>query len=108
MAFDARQFARLVRHSDEQIRRQIADCQRQGWALTIEHTADPSPDNRYWTQWGVPLFDPEDPDFAMLEIGACREAFPDHYIRINACEAGRGQALIRHTLLVHSPEKSIS
>lgn len=106
MGFDARQFARLVRHSEEEIQRQLADCRRQGWVLVIEHTADPSPENRYWSQWGVPLYDPEDPDLASLEIDACRTAFPDHYVRVNACETGRGQALIRHRLLVHSPEQS--
>ncbi len=104
MAFDTRQFAFLVRHSDDEIRQLLDDCQRQGWALILEHTEDPSPTNRFWNQWGVPLYDPEDPDLAMGEIEACRAAYPSHYIRINACEVGRGQGLIRHTLLVHSPE----
>jgi ribulose-bisphosphate carboxylase small chain len=104
MTLDVRQFARTVRFSDEQIRRQLQDCQRQGWALVIEHTADASAGNRYWDRWGMPIYDPEDPDAVMHEIQACREAYPQRYIRVNACEAARGQARIRHSLLVHSPE----
>jgi ribulose-bisphosphate carboxylase small chain len=104
MSVDVKQFARTVRWSEEQIRRRLQHCQRQGWAVVIEHTADASAGNRYWDRWGVPLHDPEDPGPALQEINACRTAFPAHYIRVIACEAGRGQATIRHSLLVHSPE----
>jgi ribulose-bisphosphate carboxylase small chain len=104
MTLDVRQFARIVRFSEEQIRRELQDCQRLGWALVIEHTADASANNRYWNRWGIPIHDPEDSEAVMHEINACREAYPEHYIRVNACEAARGQARIRHSLLVHSPE----
>lgn len=104
MALNTGQFARSVRHSDEQIKDQLGDCQRRGWALIIEHTADPDPENLYWERWGVPIHDPDDPQSAMFEIISCRNAFPRHYIRVNACEAGRGQAVIRHSLLVHTPQ----
>ncbi len=104
MMVDTRQFAQIVRLNDGDIRRQLTDCQRQGWALVIEHTADVSPTNWYWDRWGVPIYDPDDPDAVMSEIAACRRAFPAHFIRVNACQAGRGQALIRRSLLVHSPE----
>lgn len=104
MGLDTSQFARSVRLSPEQLRTQLADCQNHGWALVIEHTADPDPANPYWDRWGVPILDPADPDTAMFEIDACRRTFPRHFIRVNACETGRGQAVIRHTVLVHSPE----
>lgn len=103
MTLDPGQFARSVRHTDEQIQDQLGNCQRRGWALIIEHTGNPNPDNQYWDRWGIPIHDPECPQSVMLEITACRDAFPQHYIRVNACESGRGQALIRHTLLVHAP-----
>jgi len=103
MALDTGQFARTVRHTEEQIKDQLGDCQRRGWALIIEHTTDPGPENQYWERWGVPILDPEDPQSVMFEIASCRHAFPRHFIRVNACEAGRGQAVIRHSLLVHSP-----
>lgn len=106
MALDVRQFARTVTLSEEQIRRQLRDCQRQGWALIIEHAPDASPQLSYWDRWGIPIHDPEDVDAVMHEIRGCRAAHPKHYIRVYACEAGRGQATIRHTLLVHSPENA--
>lgn len=104
MSVDVRQFARVVRLSDAQIQRRLSDCQRQGWALVIEHTQDASAGNRYWERWGVPIYDPDDANTALYEIAACRRAHPTHYIKVNACQAGRGQATIRHSLLVHSPE----
>lgn len=104
MAVDVRQFARTVTLSEDQIRRQLRDCQRQGWALIIEHAADVSPHQRYWDRWGVPIHDADDVSTVMHEIHSCRRTYPGHYIRVYACEAGRGQATIRHSLLVHSPE----
>jgi ribulose-bisphosphate carboxylase small chain len=104
MSVDPRQFACRVRLGEADIRRRLRDCQRHGWALVIEHSRDANPQNAYWDRWGSPIWDPEDPGIAMLELAACRAAFPLHYIRVNACERGRGQPLIRDTLLVHSPE----
>lgn len=106
MSLDTRSFGLTVRYSEGQIREQLADCQRRGWALVIEHTADASAHNRLWDRWGVPIHDPDDPETVMHEIATCCDRYPEHYVRVNACEAGRGQATIRHSLLVHSPEGS--
>lgn len=89
--------------SDDQIREQVRYCGNQGLAMVIEFTQDPGPGNHYWDRWGVPLLDPEDPDTVLFEIIECRKSFPDQYIRIIACESGRGQALIRHSFMVHRP-----
>ncbi len=99
-------FTETVSASDEQTREQVHYCAKQGWALVIEHTKDPAPDNHFWERWGLPMLDPDDPDLVLFEIDACRQAFPQHHIRVNACESARGRALIRHTLLVHAPRVS--
>ena len=89
--------------SDEQLREQIQYCSKMGWAVVIEHTKDPAPDNHFWERWGLPMLDPDDPDLVLFEIDACRQAFPHHHIRVNACESAKGRALVRHTQLVHAP-----
>ncbi len=89
--------------SDKQIRARVRHCARNGWTLVIEHTGDPRPANHYWDRWGVPLFDPEDPDAVLFEIDACRKAHPGHHVRVLACEAAQGQARIRDTMMVQVP-----
>ncbi len=90
--------------SDEQIRDQIRYCGKHGWAVVIEHTLHPDPGNHYWERWGLPILDPDDPEPAMFEVKACREAFPDHHIRVNAWETGNHRARIRHSILVQAPD----
>jgi ribulose-bisphosphate carboxylase small chain len=89
--------------TEGQIRERVRHCGRNGWTLVIEHTQDPRPDNHYWDRYGVPLFDPEDPDAVLFEINACRKAYPGRYIRVLACEAAPGQARIRDTMMVQVP-----
>jgi ribulose-bisphosphate carboxylase small chain len=96
-------FVETVTVSDEQIREQICYCSKRGWALVIEHTTDLAPDNHFWERWGLPMLDSDDPDLVLFEIDACRKALPHHHIRVNACEAAKGRALVRHTLLVQAP-----
>ncbi len=49
------------------------------------------------------MLDHEDPDAILDEIRACRNAFPHRHIRIIACQTSRGQALIRHSLMIQQP-----
>ncbi len=72
----------------------------------IEYTIDPAPDNHFWERWGLPMLDPDDPDLVLFEIDACRQAFPQHHIRVIAGESEKGRSLIRHTILVHAPTGS--
>ena len=108
MSLDTRQFGRTVRLSEEHIQQRLWDAQRRGWALVIEHARDADPHTNYWDLWGTPICDPEDPATVLFEIDACRASFPSHYIRVNACERDRGQARIRDSLLVHSPESRLN
>ena len=96
-------FSFLPDLSDDQIKAQVAYCQRNGWAVNIEFTDDPHPRNTYWEMWGMPMFDLKDPAGALQEIRACRQAFPDHYIKVNAIDATRGFETTRLSFIVNRP-----
>ena len=82
-------FSFLPDLTDEQIAAQIHYALDHGWAISVEHTDDPHPRNAYWELWNLPLFDlrPDQADVAMREVQACRERFPDHYVKVIAYDA---------------------
>ena len=79
-------FSFLPDLSDAQIAAQIEYCLQNGWALSVEFTDDPHPRNTFWEMWGLPMFDIADAAGIMTEVVACRAAYPDHYIKVNAFE----------------------
>ncbi len=96
-------FSFLPDLTDEQIRAQIAYCQRQGWAVNVEHTDDPHPRNTYWEMWGLPMFDLRDPAGVLLEVNACRTAKPNTYIRLTAYDASLGRQTTALSFIVQRP-----
>ena len=96
-------FSFLPDLSDEQITRQIEYCLGQGWAVSIEHTDDPHPRNTYWEMYGQPLFDVHVAQPVMSELKACRVAFPNEYIKLNAFDATRGRESLRLSFIVGRP-----
>ena len=97
-------FSFLPDLTDEQITAQIEYCLTNDWAIGIEHTNDPHPRNFLWEMWGMPMFDLRDAAGVMMEVKACRKAFPDHYIRINAFDSTRGQETVRLSFIVNRPK----
>lgn len=83
-------FSFLQDLTDDQIKKQIAYAISKNWAVSIEYTEDPHPRNSYWELWGLPLFDIKDPASIMFEVSACRKAFPNYYIKVNAFDNTRG------------------
>src|SRR5580765_8964359 len=83
-------FSFLPDLTDTEIRAQVDYALAQGWAIGVEYTDDPHPRNFLWEMWGNPMFDLRDAAGVMMEVKACRKAFPDHYIRINAFDSTRG------------------
>lgn len=75
-------FSYLPDLTDEEIRAQIQYGIDNGWATAIEFTDDAHPRNVYWDMWGMPMFDLQDPAGGLHEVNRCREAFPNHYIRV--------------------------
>jgi ribulose-bisphosphate carboxylase small chain len=75
-------FSYLPDLTDEEIRAQIQYGIDNGWATAIEFTDDAHPRNVYWDMWGMPMFDLKDAAGGLHEVNRCREAFPNHYIRV--------------------------
>ncbi len=96
-------FSFLPDLTDEQIRAQIEYALAQGWALSVEHTTDPHPRNVYWEMWGTPMFDLRDASGVMQEVVACRAAFPDSYVKVNAFDSTRGWETVRLSFIVQRP-----
>jgi ribulose-bisphosphate carboxylase small chain len=98
-------FSFLPDLSDEQIGSQIEYCLRKGWAVSIEYTDDPHPRNTYWEMFGQPMFDIRDAAGILGELQACRQTFPEHYIKVNAFDASLGIESLRLSFIVARPAK---
>ncbi|HET7633218.1 MAG TPA: ribulose bisphosphate carboxylase small subunit [Burkholderiales bacterium] len=96
-------FSFLPDLTDDEIRAQIEYVLRQGWAVSVEYTDDPHPRNTYWDMWGNPLFDLRDAAGVMEEVVACRNAFPDRYVKVNAFDSTRGWETVRLSFIVNRP-----
>ena len=96
-------FSFLPDLTDEQIRAQVQYAIKQGWALNVEFTDDPHPRNSYWEMWGLPMFEIQDAAAVMLEVEACRKAYPHCYIKINANDASKNNETVRLSFIVHRP-----
>lgn len=97
-------FSYLPDLDDDQVRAQVRYCLDKGWPVAIEYTDDPHPRNVYWEMWGLPLFDLKDPAGVMQEIAACRQAFPDHYIRVNGYDRRLGRQTVGLSFIVNRPK----
>ena len=96
-------FSFLPELTDEQISKQIEYCLSNGWAIGIEYTDDPHPRNSLWEMWGPPMFDVADPQMILLEMNACRQAFPNHYIKVNGHNSVRGRETVALSFIVNRP-----
>jgi len=98
-------FSFLPDLTDEQIRAQAEYCLGNGWAVSIEYTDDPHPRNTYWEMYGQPMFDVRDAAGVLSEVRACRQTFPNHYIKLNAFDSSRGRESLRLSFIVGRPKK---
>lgn len=96
-------FGQLPEFDDDEIEAQLRYALDQGWAISIELTDDPHPRNIFWEMWGLPMFDLTDPGAALAEIEACREAFPNQYVKVNAFDSSTGRETIALSFLVQRP-----
>jgi ribulose-bisphosphate carboxylase small chain len=96
-------FSYLPELTDDEITAQIEYALGNSWPLSVEFTDDPHPRNTYWEMWGMPMFDLTDAAGVLMEVNACREAYPNHYIRLNAYDARLGRQTIVLSFLVNRP-----
>jgi ribulose-bisphosphate carboxylase small chain len=99
------QFSFLPDLTDEEITLQIEYGLRKGYAWSVEYTDDPHPRNTYWDMYGHPMFDLEDAAGVMLELKGCRQAFPNHYIRLLAFDSTRGVETVVMSFIVNRPTR---
>jgi ribulose-bisphosphate carboxylase small chain len=97
------QFSFLPDLTDAEIALQVDYGLRKGYAWSVEYTDDPHPRNTYWEMYGNPMFDLKDAAGVLSELGACRKAFPNHYIRLMAFDASRGVESIAMSFIVNRP-----
>ncbi len=96
-------FSYLPDFTDDEIAAQIQYALDNGWPLSVEFTDDPHPRNVYWEMWGLPMFDLADPAGVLMEVNACRQAYPNHYIRLNAYDASLGRQTTALSFIVNRP-----
>jgi ribulose-bisphosphate carboxylase small chain len=97
-------FSYLPPLTDDEIAAQIDRGLRLGWAVSIQFTDRPEPRRHYWRLWGTPRFDDVDAAAAVAEIGRCRAAFPDHYVKVELLDASVGRQVVALGFLVHRPD----
>jgi len=83
------QFSFLPDLTDAEISLQIEYGLKQGYAWSVEYTDDPHPRNTYWEMYGMPMFDLNDAAGVLAEVNACRQIFPEYYIRLMAFDSSR-------------------
>lgn len=98
-------FSYLPDLTDAQISAQIEYCLGNGWAVSVEYTDDPHPRNTYWEMFGMPMFDLQDAAAILQEVNACRQTFPNHYIKVNAFDSTRGIESLRLSFIAGRPKE---
>lgn len=96
-------FSYLPDLTDEEITAQVQYALDNGWPISVEFTDDPHPRNVYWEMFGLPMFDSTDAAAIMMEINACRTAFPDHYVKVNAYDSRLGRQTTAMSFIVQRP-----
>jgi ribulose-bisphosphate carboxylase small chain len=97
------QFSFLPELSDDEIALQVKYGLSKGYAWSVETTDDPHPRNTYWEMYGMPMFDLTDAAGVVAELRQCRQAFPQHYIRLMAFDSTRGVETIVMSFIVNRP-----
>ena len=98
-------FSFLPDLSDEEIEAQIRYGLRQGYAMMVEYTDEPHPRNYLWEMWKQPDFDLEEDetDPVMEDVHNCRDAYPNHYIRLVFYDSRLGAQTPKLSFLVNRP-----
>ena len=98
-------FSFLPDLTDEQIEAQLRYALSHGWSIGVEYTDDPHPRNSFWEMWSLPLFDLEagEAETPMREVRACREQFPDQYIKVTAYDARHVKQTTALSFIVNRP-----
>lgn len=80
---------------------QVRSLLQRGLVPAVEWTADPSPRDRYWAMWGLPLFDVRSVDEVMSQLAACANTHPDAYVKLVGYDPRRQSQVV--SLVVRRP-----
>ena len=97
-------FSWLPDLTDDEIKAQIQYSIDHGWSVSVEYTDDPHPRNTLWEMWGLPMFDTKDASACFSEVAKCREAYPNHYIKVNAYNATYTKQTTALSFIVNRPQ----
>ncbi len=99
------QFSFLDDLTDEEIEAQISYALSNDWAIMVEYTDDPHPRNNLWEMWKAPAFDlePDEAGEAVKDVVACREAYPNHYVKVVAYDPSLGRQTSAMSFIVNRP-----
>jgi ribulose-bisphosphate carboxylase small chain len=98
-------FSYLPDLTDEEIALQLGYALGNGWAVSVEFTAETTPRDNYWAMWGLPMFGLADPAGALHEVNECRRAYPDCYIKVSAYDSRHGRQTTALSFLVNRPQR---
>jgi ribulose-bisphosphate carboxylase small chain len=101
-------FSFLDELTDEEIEAQIGYALGNGWAVMVEYTDDPHPRNNFWDMWKQPEFDlePDEAHVALRDhVNACREAYPNHYIKVVCYDSSLGRQTSMLSFIVNRPNE---
>ena len=96
-------FSFLPDFTDDEIKLQMEYAIQNGWAIAVEFTDDPHPRNSYWDMWDLPMFEIKDASAALMEVNKCREAYPNHYIKVVAYDPSPNRATTAFDVIVNRP-----
>ncbi len=93
--------------TDEEVEAQIRYALQNGWAIMVEYTDDPHPRNSFWDMWNQPEFDlaPDEADVAMRDVHMCRQAYPNHYVKVVCYDSSLGRQTSRLSFIVNRPSQ---
>jgi ribulose-bisphosphate carboxylase small chain len=100
-------FSFLPDLTDAEIEAQLRYALEHGWAISIEHTADPHPRNTYWEMCGQPMFDlePDRAEVALEHLRACRDANPESYVKVVAYDPAAHRQTTALSFIVQRPSQ---
>ena len=75
-------FSFLPPFTQQEIYDQISFMLSQGLTPSIEHEAPGAAMSPYWPMWKLPFFGEKTLENVVTELDACRNAYPDHHIRL--------------------------
>ncbi|AFZ10013.1 ribulose bisphosphate carboxylase small subunit [Microcoleus sp. F10-C6] len=87
--------------TDAQIAKQLQYILDQGYIPGVEFSESSAAEMHYWTLWKLPLFGAKSLPEIMTEIQACRQEYPQCYIRVMGFDNVKQCQVL--SFIVHKP-----